>query len=290
MSFTLATFNTYWLFDNEEPLKRWGLKLPDGGIDEKIENTANAILSIGPSGPDIIALQEVEGPVTLEPLLDKLQEKNSEYKYFWCSETLDPLTGQNVAVISKFPAAVNPITRLDQTTIDYIDSRQREKVGSLGKFLRVDIEVDGDVLSLFVVHLKSRRGGAQNTRFLRDAQAKIIRRMSLPRVEQGSLRSPCFIAIVGDFNDEPKTSPLDITQGMRDPSYDLISATQNLPEDEQWTYIHDETKQQLDHILLNKFAFERLTESGFTRIDGELSDHDAVWATIELNPGPDNER
>ena len=282
MSFTLATFNTYWLFDNEEPLKRWGLSLPDGGLDKKIENTANAIASIGPNGPDIIALQEVEGPVTLEPLLKKLQEKNPDYKYYWCSDTLDPFTGQNVAVISKYPAAIKPITRLDKTTIEYTDYRQRSRMGSLGKFLRVDIEVDGDVLSLFVVHLKSRRGGTENTRFLRDAQARIIRRFTLPRIEQGSPNSPSFVAVVGDFNDEPKTSPLDIAQGKRDPSYNLESATNSVAREEQWTYIHDGKKQQLDHILLNKFAYDRMLESGFTRMDDDHSDHDAVWARIDF--------
>ncbi len=46
MPFTLATFNTYWLFDNKVPLSRWGIKLPEGGLEEKIEITANAINSI----------------------------------------------------------------------------------------------------------------------------------------------------------------------------------------------------------------------------------------------------
>lgn len=286
MSFTLATFNTYWLFNETAPLARWAIKLPEGGISKKIELTANAILGIGPSGPDIIALQEIEGAVVLEPLLVKLRENNPDYNYCWSSDTLDPFTGQNVAVVSKFPAAIKPVTRLDQTTIDFIDHRERQRVGSLGKFLRVDIEVDGQVLSLFVVHLKSRRGGIEQTRFLRDAQARILRRLTLPRVEQGSSRSPSFVAVVGDFNDVPKSSPLDIIQGKRDPSYNLESATRSIDEDDQWTYKHGSKKEQLDHILLNKFANDRLLESGFKRIDGEISDHDAVWATIDLSIHP----
>ena len=282
MSFTLATFNTYWLFDNKVPLSRWGIKLPEGGLEEKIEITANAINSIGQNGPDIIALQEVEGPVVLEPLINKLRETDPSYQYWWSSETLDPFTGQNVAVVSKYPAAIKPVTRLDQTTVDYLDHRERLRVGSLGKFLRVDIEVDGDVLSLFVAHLKSRRGGTSETRPLRDAQAQIIRRLTLPRVEQGNSRSPSFVAVVGDFNDTPQSSPLDIIQGKRDTSYNLESATLNIDQEDKWTYIYDEEKEQLDHILLNKFANDRLVSSGITRIDKNVSDHDAVWATIDL--------
>lgn len=148
--------------------------------------------------------------------------------------------------------------------------------------MRVDIEVDGDVLSLFVTHLKSRRGGTEETRLLRDAQARILRRLTLPRVEQGSFRSPSFVAVVGDFNDVPKSSPLDIIQGKRDPSYNLESATMKIEEEEQWTYIHNGKKEQLDHILLSKFTYDRLLNSGITRIDNDVSDHDAVWATIDL--------
>ena len=276
MPFTLATFNTYWLFDNEAPLSRWGIKLPEGGLEEKIEMTAHAINSIGVNGPDIIALQEVEGPVVLEPLMNKLREFDSAYQYWWSSETLDPFTGQNVAVVSKYPAAIQPVTRLDQTTIDYIDHRERPRVGSLGKFLRVDIEVDGDVLTVFIAHLKSRRGGTAETRLLRDAQARILRRLTLPRVEQGSSRSPSFVAVVGDLNDTPKSSPLDIIQGKRDPSYNLESATLNINEEDKWTYVYDGEKEQLDHILLNKFANDRLVTAGITRIDNDISDHDAV--------------
>ena len=263
MPFTLATFNTYWLFDNKVPLTRWGLKLPEGGLKEKINNITKSILKIGPNGPDIIALQEVEGEVILKPLLAELQKFDKEYQFYWSSDTLDPFTGQNVAVISKYPAAIKPVTRLDQTTINYIDHRERQRVGSLGKFLRVDIEVDNNVLTLFVAHLKSRRGGTKETRLLRDAQARILRNLTLPRVEQGSPYSPSFVAVVGDFNDVPKSSPLDLIQGKRDPSYNLESAIQNIDDEEKWTYIHDGQKEQLDHILLNKFSYDRLVKCVF---------------------------
>jgi len=282
MAFTLATFNVFWLFNETAPLNRWAVKLPEGGIEQKIEQTATAIKSIGPNGPDIIALQEVEGRVVLEPLLKKLSEFDSNYKHWWSSDTLDPFTGQNVAVISKFPAAIKPVTRLDQITEDYIDHRERQRVGSLGKFLRVDIEVDDNVLTLFVAHLKSKRGGPQKTRLLRNAQAKILRRLTLPRIEQGNTRSPSFVAVVGDFNDDPKSSPLDIIQGKRDSSYKLETATLNLNEEEKWTHTHGTEKQQLDHILLSKFTHDRLLDSGITRFDDKISDHDAVWAKIDL--------
>jgi len=286
MQFTLATFNTYWLFDNEAPLLRWGEKLPDGGVEEKIQLIADAIISIGPaatSAPEVIALQEVEGPIVVEPLVDRLNSLGGDYSHWWCSETLDPYTGQNVAVLSKYPVSTVPVTRLDQTTLDYTDHRKRTRVGSLGKFLRVDVEIQNEVLSLFVAHLKSQRGGTEQTRLLRDAQATIIRRLSLPRVEQGNSRSPSFTAIVGDFNDLPKSSPLDRLQGKLDMSYNLESATAKLNPDEQWTYDHKGNKQQLDHILLSKFTHDRMQASGITRIDSAASDHHAVWTTLDLS-------
>lgn len=282
MAFILATFNAFWMFDNEAPLQRWGARLPPGGLDEKIDLVADAIVSVGPSGPDVIALQEVEGKVVLEPLVEKLSELGSDLKYWWSSQVLDPVTGQNVAVLSKYKASIEPVRRLDQTTLDYVDHRQRTRVGSLGKFLRVDLEIGREIVSLFVIHFKSRRGGTEETRLLRNAQAQIVRRLTLPRVEQGNSRSPSFVAVVGDFNDEPQTSPLDIVQGKLDMSYNLESATVGIDPNEQWTYVHNNTRQQLDHILLNKFTNDRLLSSGITRIDNETSDHDAVWAEIDL--------
>lgn len=284
MELTLATFNTFWLFDNESPLKRWGERLPEGGLEEKVDRIANAIMSIN-EGPDIVALQEVEGPIVLEPLVVKLQELGSPINQWYSSETLDPFTGQNVAVLSRFKATTSPITRLDQSVIEYLDDRERIKMGSLGKFLRVDLEIieDEEILSLFVIHLKSRRGGTQQTRLLRNAQANLVRKLSRPRIEQGSKKSPSFTAILGDMNDIPQSKPIDILMGKHDTSYNLESATALLPEEEQWTYTYDGNRQQLDHILLSKFTHDRMLDAGFTRIDRESSDHDAVWTRIDLS-------
>ncbi|WP_171173914.1 endonuclease/exonuclease/phosphatase family protein [Ruegeria sp. HKCCD8929] len=282
MKFTLATFNTFWLFDNEAPLKRWGERLPDGGFEEKADLIAEAIRGIGPEGPDIVGLQEVEGPHVVEAVQQRLAAAGHAMPFLYCGETLDPYTGQNVAVLSKYQASISPVTRLDQTAVTYIDARERERVGSLGKFVRADIEVGSEVISLFVVHLKSRRGGTEETRLLRNAQAQIVRHLSRPRVEQGNSASPSFTAILGDMNDEPKTKPLDIMQGKLDTSYNLISATEHLPEEEQFTYEFEGRKQQLDHILLSKFTHDRMQDAGFTRVDRPASDHDAVWVTLDL--------
>lgn len=305
MEISIATLNTYWLYDNEAPLKRWGARLPEGGVEAKIDLIASAIMAIGPegqtTGPDVVALQEVEGPNVLEPLILKLQELGSPIRHWYCSETLDPFTGQNVAVLSRFQVTTTPVTRLDQSIVKYTDFRDREKVGSLGKFLRVDLEivadppifdeVDGEqrergpeVISLYNIHMKSRRGFGDNaveeTRFLRSAQAQLVRDLSRPRIEQGNSSSPSFTIILGDFNEELRTKPLDTLLGKQDTSYTLTPATIDLPSEEQFTYIFDEKPQQLDHILLSYFANLRKVSSGFTRIDRPTSDHDAVWCVI----------
>ncbi len=288
---TLATFNCYWLYDNEEPLKRWGERLPDGGLAEKVEQIASSIIAIGDEegSPDIVALQEVENEFVIERLLVKLVELGHHYAHSWVSQTLDPFTGQNVALLSKYPATIEPIRRLDQTTQEYFDHHGRSRIGSLGKFLRVDVQVKQQVISVYIAHLKSRRGGTQNSRYLREAQAQILRRYSRPRVEQGSNRSPSFVAMVGDFNDNPGSTPLQIMQGERDPSYELRSATRDLSEEEQYTHTFGSEKAQLDHILLNLFADQRTLAAGFTRIDDEISDHDAVWVRLDLDMEPDDD-
>ena len=284
MEFTIATLNTYWLYDNEEPLKRFGGKLPAGGLEMKVKLIAEAICEIGPSnkGPDVVALQEVEGPHVLNLLVQKLRELGSPIKRFWCSQTLDPYTGQNVALLSRFAAITEPVKRLDQYVLEYKDYRERSRMGSLGKFIRVDLEIGGEVMTFFVIHLKSQRFGAEMTRPLRNTQAQIVRNLSRPRIEQGSSKSPSFTAILGDMNDEPKTAPLDILLGKHDTSYGLFSATEGADPEEKYTYTYNGKNQQLDHILLNLFANKRLLASGFTRIDMPTSDHDAVWAKLEF--------
>ena len=293
----IATFNTYWLYDNEAPLRRWGERLPEGGLSEKIRRMTGPLLELS---ADVLALQEVEGPEVLEALRDALKAEGLDYPHIYCSETLDPFTGQNVAVLSRFRHTTSPVTRLDQTTEPYVDQHQRLRTGSLGKFLRVDVEVpgpDGDtlpeILTLFVTHLKSRRGdGPQATRYQRDAQAQIMRRYAMPRVEQGTRRSPSFVAIMGDFNDEPDTTPLRIMRGLRDPGYDLFTATEDLSPDQAHTYVFKGKKQQLDHILLNLFCHERKLDAGVQQVDidkdsnGFVSDHHIVWTTLDLHGEP----
>lgn len=283
MEFTLATFNCYWFFDDVAPFAKWGVRLPPGGISEKIDRLAQAIVSIGPSGADVVALQEVENTDLLAQLVSRLTEIGSPIRYAFCSETLDPATGQNVAILSRFHSATRPVFRLDQTVRPYMDHRGFERIGSLGKFLRVDLEIGDQSLSTFVLHLKSQRGGTEETRLLRNCQSEIVRALSRPVVEQGNSRSPSFVAILGDMNDTPQSRPIDTLMGKFDMSYKLTSATEKLPLDEQWTYTYQGTRQQLDHILLSKFAYDRMKSAGFTRIDREASDHDAVWARLDLS-------
>jgi endonuclease/exonuclease/phosphatase family metal-dependent hydrolase len=283
MEFTLATFNCYWFFDDVAPFSKWGVRLPPGGISEKIDRLAQAILSIGPGGADVVALQEVENADLLARLVARLAELGSPIRFVFCSDTLDPATGQNVAVLSRFNSATRPVSRLDQTVRPYIDHRGFERIGSLGKFLRVDLEIGDQSLSVFVLHLKSQRGGTEETRLLRNSQTEIVRLLSRPVVEQGNSRSPSFVAILGDMNDVPQSRPIDTLMGKFDMSYKLISATEKLPPDEQWTYTYEGVRQQLDHILLNKFAHDRMRAAGFTRVERETSDHDAIWVRLDLS-------
>ena len=85
------------------------------------------------------------------------------------------------------------------------------------------------------------------------------------------------------MNDVPQSRPIDTLMGKFDMSYKLISATEHLPTDEQWTYTYQGVNQQLDHILLSKFAHDRMKTAGFSRVARETSDHDAVWARLDLS-------
>lgn len=139
--------------------------------------------------------------------------------------------------------------------------------------LEVDVEKGGKSLTLFICHFKSMNGGRSNTRPIREAEARAVRklienRFSSPETENW--------AAIGDFNDffELNGTPVDdhalgplIEDGF---AIDALKAFQPDPN-ERWThyYAGDDVYAALDHIFLspalaakNKEACPRVVRAG----------------------------
>jgi len=198
-----ATFNTYWLYDDKEPFLNWASRRGQS-YNEAIQFITDAILAID---ADVIALQEIEGEHILEELTKSLKSKGADFPYFWSNHTLDPFTGQSVGIISKFPNVIVPVRRYQSLVEEYVSDRGQSRMAAIPKLLRVDLNVDGKIVTVFATHLKSQRGGntADHERF---AQAKMLRRIARVQSEKGDTKNPSFVVVMGDLNDIPESRTL----------------------------------------------------------------------------------
>ena len=105
----------------------------------------------------------------------------------------------------------------------------------------------------------------------------MIRRLVRPVLEKGWPK----IVVMGDFNDVPGSPTLREIRGLNDASWDLSNATESEHMNgEAWTYDYRGQKDQIDHVLLSKFLFDKVTEASVIRIDNQASDHDSFAVDI----------
>ena len=172
--FSIGTFNTYWAFDDQAPHLNWRDRRDGETYQETLEELAQTILQID---ADILAFQEVENQKVVNDLADRLRQHGLDYPHVFVGEGLDPFTGQNVAVLSKFPVIIKPVLRYPYALEEYQDDRTgAPRVAALPKFMRVDFDVEGKIVTVFAAHLKSQRGGeaAEEERL---AQSRMVRRI-----------------------------------------------------------------------------------------------------------------
>ena len=161
--------------------------------------------------------------------------------------------------------------------------------------MRVDFDVEGKIVTVFAAHLKSQRGGeaAEEERL---AQTRMVRRIVRAVAEKGDSRSPSYVAIVGDLNDDANTPTLRALRGLHDGSYNFLQTTRGLqPESDRYTHIYCpqrredgscppdiEQREQLDHVLASYFLDQAMTSASIIRVDKDVSDHDAVKVEFNL--------
>ncbi len=165
----------------------------------KVENIARVLTNIGEwNGVDIVGLQEVENALCVKRLCRTLRSGEYDFVHY---ESPDP-RGIDVALVYK-KTRVDTI-RTRNLSIQTPPEKFREEKLVTRDILYVCARVDKrDTLHLFVCHLPSRRGGAAETEWKRDAVKKVL---------QGAVDSvlaiepQAKIVIMGDFNGKaPKT-------------------------------------------------------------------------------------
>ena len=277
-SVRFATFNVYWLFDDEPPLQRWGDRRKDQTWEQALAKVADAVAKID---ADVIALQEVEDRHAVERLNDALAERNKSYPYFWVGAGTDPFTGQDVAILSRFPNITEPILAYTTLREDFNTHSGYPRVAALQKFMRVDMEILEEVVTVYVLHLRSRIGNPITSDGERLAQAKMVRRLVRATLEKGRPK----VVVMGDFNDGAESEALREIRGLNDASWDMFPASESeRMQGESWTYVYDDARHALDHILLSKFLFDEVTSAAVIRFDDDVSDHDAFAVDVQIGP------
>ena len=269
-----ATFNLYWLYDDDPPHERWAGRRGDHTWEQTLTKVADAVASIK---ADVIALQEVEDESVLEELVAALKDRGQSFAYHWIGAGTDPYTGQDVAVLSRYPNLTEPIRAYPALRAEYHTNNGYPRLAALQKFMRVDIEISGEPVTIYALHLKSKRGDRITSDGERLAQARLVRRLVRASLEKGRPK----IVVMGDFNDGPKSDALREIQGFNDASWGLSNAADSKKmQGDRWTYRKGKKKQQLDYVLLNRFLFEKVTSATVVRFGDDVSDHDAFIVDV----------
>ena len=253
-------------------------------------NTAKVIKAVD---ADVQCVVEVEDRLTLEQFSKALLTGSAAYPYNLLIDGNDP-RGIDVGLLSRFPMA-----SVNTHVFDKPSRASKSRIFSRD-CLQVEIALPGKAqLFLLVNHFKSQGYGRKARNDARrklqaDRVAKILKQYDLQKD---------FVAITGDFNDEPRSAALRgllRARGLTD-----VLAKQFADPRERWTY---RDKSQLDYLLVSRPLAEAMTVAGVERrglFDArrltkdlecgrvrefasvtsdrdDASDHAAVWAEFRL--------
>jgi len=256
--------------------REWGAE----EFHAKLDAVSEVIRKACRGGPDIVALQEVEGRRALDLLCDRYL---GLYGYHY--RVLVPVPGQAVhcALISRHP--VVRTGALDPGPWD--GARQRI-------VLEAEIDLEGHTLYVLNNHWKSKSGGVPETEPARRASAEVVRRRTAELLGENPAAE---LVVLGDFNDNvneytevqqryitalmpaatlavfaraerapahvdlPPAGCLFVTgrpeeAGLRDGAVTLFDAWFTLPPQARGSYVYRGRWQTPDHVLLAPGLFD----------------------------------
>jgi endonuclease/exonuclease/phosphatase family metal-dependent hydrolase len=186
---SVAAWNLQALFDGADDGVEYEEYRGDNGWNEekylaRLNNFSKAISSLGKTGPDIIALIEVENAGALEKLAGEYLG-GSDYRYSFFAG----LSGYSLGlgVLSRYPFT---------KTLSHSSNMGGEILPR--PVLEVTLEPEGQPMVIFICHWKSKLGGDENTESLRRTAARVIlRRMRAIKAENEAMP----ILVLGDLNE-----------------------------------------------------------------------------------------
>lgn len=268
---TIATFNVGNLFDTINDPTKSDQVLSQEAYQRKLQKLAKAI-DEGLGQPTILALQEVENSSVLEDLLVQ-PEITADYSIVWMDGPDE--RGIDIAFLSRSDwGEVVEVAQLQGCTslIDGLGPDGNGDVLNPSNALTCDSDGDGnlDGNRLFsrpplniLLRIQSETQEALNLRLIvnhwksKTEDTPEVEYTQTRRVEQAEFvaalvrdilttQPDAYLLVLGDLNDYPDSQAAEILadSGL----YNLIA---RLPQEEQYTYIHQGVSQVLDHILVS---------------------------------------
>ena len=269
--------NTEFFFDHKEPHGAVvGEAVPVPTAEEYEAKAKTIVELIDTHNANIVGLVEVENRAVLEKVKYYLASPDDWQIAF--DEGRDTYTGQDVALLTKFRVVRGSATNFPaEREVYFVDGQERDVNPS--KILGVELRIDNQPFYVLIAHLISRRGSNDSKRL---AQANVVRRQAVK-----AMMADKNVIVMGDMNDTPATPVINRLRGFDDIWGDFLQTANAVEVDNRYTYIHENQKNLLDHILIspslrNEF---RNVEKGkrCEIIDvGGLSDHRAILARLRI--------
>ncbi len=230
--------------------------------------------------PDILALQEMGRAPFLEELQRDLRAEGQDYPHALVLSAADP--ERHVAFLSKIP--FKDVGKHTEVPIKLFGKSDLVKRG----VLEVTVDTNEGDLTIFVVHLKSRRterkddpeGATQ-----RAAEAEAVRDLVLQRFPDPSAVK--FI-VTGDWNDTRTNRPVKAMQKRGQTEIGEILRAYDSRGD-TWTHAfrREDSYSRIDYIMVSAGLKPFVERKGTAQIyDGqgarEASDHRAVFVKLKL--------
>lgn len=258
-TFTVGSFNVENLFDLAYSGNEYAEYIPNNSwqwnksaYTKKLNNLSTLVCDLN---ADILALQEVENDTALKALQNTLKRKGCYYRYRAIAKAKNSVV--NVAVLSKYPIVYSKEIWVNA-------SRKYRNI------LEVKINIEGELLYLFVNHWKSKSGPES----MRVQSAKALKK------HLDTFAPYENIIIAGDFNSDyaekekfKKRRKHNDTEGITGIN-DILNTFYNgsavtldslrscnkcfynlwydLPKKERWSHKYRRYKEALDSILISQ--------------------------------------
>ncbi|GMO49344.1 MAG: endonuclease/exonuclease/phosphatase family protein [Termitinemataceae bacterium] len=188
---SIASWNVQAIFDGTDEGIEYDEYRSDSGWNEqkylaRLNAISQAVSQIEETGPDVLALIELENGAVLQTLSDEYLTK-SHYKYGFFANT--PGYSLGVGMLSRYP-----FTKKFSHSSNIMGEKIPRPIAELW------IEPAGKPIVIFVCHWKSKLGGEMESELMRRNAARIIlRRVKEINIEYSE--NPPPIVVLGDLNE-----------------------------------------------------------------------------------------